>query len=161
MTLQRQSGDLLPPPSLNDPLPLYARRTADNSLVNTTLTPDGVLFIPNLRVSGVYELELHLIFRCATAGTTPGMKLDFSLPAGAVTSGTTFRFGTVAAARTGAAGAITGITCAVADGLLEIKGLLLMGATAGTAQFRAAQNAASATAVIVAQDSYLRLIPFS
>jgi len=45
--------------------------------------------------------------------------------------------------------------------MLEIKGLLLMGATAGTLNFRRAQNASSATALVVAQDSYLKLIPLS
>jgi hypothetical protein len=162
MTVRIPSGARLTPERINALAPLYARKTADQSIASSaTLTNDPVLLIPNLVAGAVYELWLHVLYRAAASGAIPGLKVDFVVPAGAAITGAAFdASGATGATASNAAvgnGAVGGIQAPTSNGLFREGGLLVMGATDGTLQFRWAQNTANASATTVASGSYLRL----
>jgi hypothetical protein len=61
-------------------VPLAAYRTSNSAQVkNTTLTPDPVLFVP-VAANAIYEFRCYL--NAASASTTSGMSMTFTVPAG-------------------------------------------------------------------------------
>jgi hypothetical protein len=161
MAITISSGMRLTPARLNALGPLIASKTADQSIASsTTLTNDSALLIPNLVANAVYEIRLHVLFRAAASGAIPGMKVDLTVPSGASITGSAFAGSGTLGACIGN-GAVGGIACATANGIFQEFGLLVMGASTGTLQFRWAQNTSSASATTVASGSYLLLTQVS
>lgn len=157
MTIAFPSGSRVTPVLMAQVIPLSARRISDQSLPSsTTLTNDNTLFLSGMVASAVYEMQLYVLFRAALSGSTPGMKVDFTLPSGASISDASFEVsGTTAIP--GANGAVGLINCATSNAVLKETGLLVMSGSTGTLQFRFAQQVSSASAVTIATGSYLKL----
>jgi hypothetical protein len=161
MAITISSGMRLPPARLNALGPLIARKTSDQSIASsTTLANDSALFLPNLVANAIYELRLHVLFRAAAGGAIPGMKVDFAVPSGASITGSAFQLSGSLGLCVGN-GAVGGIAAATANGIVQEFGLLVMGASTGTLNFRWAQNTSSASATTVASGSYLLLTQVS
>jgi hypothetical protein len=157
MSITIATGMSLTPARLNALAPLYARKTVDQSIASSTaLTNDSALLIPNLVAGAVYELWLHVLFRAAASGAIPGMKVDLTVPSGAAIAGSAFELTGTLGLCVGN-GAVGGIAAATSNAMFRESGLLVMGASAGTLQFRWAQNTSNASATTVASGSYLRL----
>lgn len=117
------------------PAPLFARRTSDAAYSSTTLASDAQLTLP-LAATYVYEFEGLIAFDGTTVDAD--LQLAFTIPAGAA-----IRWGVVNAVGTSIApSSITGSGVAVTDipvnttspgtdMSIYIKGLVVMGGTAG------------------------------
>lgn len=159
MSITIASGMRLTPARLNALFPVVVRKNADESRASTTtLTADSALLLPNLVANAVYQVVLVALIRSAASGATPGMKTDFTLPAGASMAAGTFLYTLPAVnyATTGANGSVLGISLPAVAGPFRVDALLVMGGAAGTLAFRWAQNTSSATASVVATGSWLR-----
>jgi hypothetical protein len=156
MAITISSGMRLTPARLNALFPVVVQKLSDESRASTTtLTADSTLLLPNLVAGSTWEFELMLLWRSAAAGATPGMKVDFTLPAGATMVNPTFHQGSTLVP-TNANGVITGLVATTTNGALRLWGLLVQGATVGALTFRWAQNASSASTTTVAAGSWLR-----
>lgn len=137
--------------------PPTAYKTADEVVnASTTLQNDNHLAV-TVAANAFYEGELYIAY---TANASAGLKVDFTAPASAtmrcsaylvVVSGTTI-WGT-----SNALGSVTGITATGAQLPYTNKFTLETSSTAGTLQFRWAQNASHASDLTVHKGSYLRL----
>lgn len=137
--------------------PLFARKTSNQAITSSaSLTNDTALLIPNLVANAVYRVELSVQYFSAASGTTPGLQVDFTLPAAADVGFMSYELtGQLGRALTN--GAVTGITATTSISFLKMDGLLVMSATAGPLQFRWAQNVSSGSHTTVASGSYLLL----
>jgi hypothetical protein len=145
--------------------PLFVRKTVNETINNTTtLNSDDVLLLAPA-VSTVYSLEGFIIY---TSNTTPDFKFGFSFPTGAslswsgfgldvnATAGHAELAANVAARLTSDSTFNYGGSDAFVCGL-NVKGLLIMGSTAGNLTARWAQVTANASDTTVYRDSWLRL----
>ncbi|MEU6635700.1 hypothetical protein [Streptomyces rochei] len=128
----------------------FARKTADESVASsTTLQNDQHLKLP-VAANAVYSLFLMCVF---SGGTTGDLKCDWAVPSGAV-----LRWSD----QTGVSGLHSDVdvwnapsgTTQVA---FQIWATVVTSSTAGTVQFRWAQNTSDATATIVRTNSSLQL----
>ena len=134
-------------------VPQCPRKTADESLIsNATLQNDDHLFV-TLVANGIYRHFLNLTYQ---SNSTPAFSMDFTLPASATMvgnlfgcggSGAAFQWGTMGTSLVGAAG--TGGNTG-----LQIHGMIIVGATAGTARVRWAQSVSNATTTYVRSGSF-------
>lgn len=136
---------------------IIAHKTADQSLnSSTTFQNDSVLAWP-VAANAKYRFELYALVKASNA-TNGGLKVQFTIPASADITNTTFRFnGTNSGTATNANGGVSGLALTTTNVLFEENGLLITGATAGTFQFQWAQNASSANNSTVSSGSFLRL----
>lgn len=143
---------------------LYVRKTADESVTNSTALQDDNHLSLSVNASTTYEVTAALIYDGDTAGdikvgwTAPASAtLDWTLDAmSPATTGTAgqvnLSHATVSETLSGGARGTGAANRAVAlpHGLLQVAG------TSGTLQLRWAQNTSSATATTVWTHSYLR-----
>jgi hypothetical protein len=142
--------------------PLYVRKTADESLANsTTLQDDDHLFV-SVVANAVYSVQGWILF---TAGNVGDFKMGWSAPTGA-----TFNWNAGGSVNTnlqatffdvqdvgntdsvgGNIGSTTRTQTATPHGLLKVS------STAGTFKFRWAQNTSEGTSLTVLTDSALML----
>lgn len=167
MTIVISSGMRLTPARLNALAPVIVRKTADQSVSNSTaLTSDSALSMA-VAANSEYDVEVKLVYEAPTAND---IKVAFTFPTGAAmpwgvlsvvagATGTTgdlqpFAFGSPspdAAFNLGGGGAGNQL-------LALIKGTLIVGSTAGALQFRFAQvTAGSGTSAIVKAGTTMRL----
>jgi hypothetical protein len=136
---------------------LFARKSADETVNNSaTYQADDHLVVAGA-ASITYAVVLNMI---VNSGTTPDIKVRFTLPAGATATNWSVHLtqsgatATIASMTTG-----SGVgTAAVDEGLLFL-GLIIMSTTAGNIQVDWAQNTANASNTIVRSNSYLLLQP--
>jgi hypothetical protein len=148
---------------------LFARKTADQAVSNTTLTNDTHLTFSVL-ANGVYTVEGYLLYQGA-ADPAGGLKVDFSGPSGATMRWT--NFGT----NQGTASPNTLLTYNVVSETISPgsprtmgtngtggtimsaspRGILTVSSTAGTFVLRFAQGTSNATATSLMTGSWLRL----
>lgn len=144
----------------------FAKRTSNSTAVNnsTALVSDSQLLVTPA-ISQVFTLDGLIMF---TSGTTPDFKMAFSFPAGATlswagagvdvtgSSGSGDMVGNAAARlaadSTFAYGGGAAFVCSI-----HLKGLFIMGSTAGNLTLRWAQFVANASNTIVLQDSWIRV----
>jgi len=136
-------------PEPTAPAPLFARRTADLAYSSTTLTSDAQLVVP-LAINYVYEFEGLIAFDGTTADAD--LQIAFTVPAGA-----SIRWGIVNAVGASIApSSITGSGTAAtdipvntsspgSDMSIYVKGLVVMGGTAGNLTLQAATTTAGKT----------------
>jgi hypothetical protein len=151
------AGDEPTAEQLNRLEPTWALKISDEIVNNSAaLQPDDVLF-GAVAASAGYLLRVHLVQQ---SGATPGFKLDITLPAGATwypgkflcgSSVANQQFGVMATA------AISGITGAAANSIVDFEAAFVTSTTAGTAQLRWAQNTANVSDTIVRAGSWLHL----
>ena len=156
---------------LQDLVPLYARKTADESVTSsTTLQNDDELAV-TVSAGGIYTLDAFILF---TGNETGDFQCRFTFP-----SGSTLHFAAYAPAP-GDAGFNTGGSAgnveffarqnttsspsgviiysgSTAQVHLRLVGTLVVGSSAGTLQFQWAQNTSNGTATTVKAGSWLKL----
>jgi hypothetical protein len=151
------AGQILTAALLIAGVPIAVRKTADQTVNNSTvLVNDSELFWTP-PVSTTYQLRLVLYYN---SGTVPDIKAGWSLPAGA-----TLTWG---ALYVNTAGGLTVIgnlgagTLSIgglgAEANAEFHGILTMGSTAGNVQLQWAQDTANASNTIVRANSHGYLI---
>lgn len=138
-------------------LPLFARKTADQSLSTLTFTNDNALFV-SVASNVIYFYHLFTYIKANNA-SNGGMKVQFAAPAGADLSDAVFRWGgnTSPGAQTNAGGAVGALTLTTSNVFFEEQGLLVMGANSGTFQFQWAQNSGPTNSATVSAGSFLLL----
>jgi len=138
---------------------LFARRTADATYATNVLGNDGQLFVA-LLANDTYEFEAMIAYDGAT--TDADLQLAFAVPAGAairwgITGGNGVSVSPSSIAVSGTA--ITDIpvntTTSGNDVMIYVKGLVVMGGTAGNLQLQAATTTAAKTTVLLT-NSYLK-----
>ena len=140
-------------------LPLYARKTADESLVSsTTLQNDDHLFW-SVVANTIYELSLHVTYN---SGVTPDFKIGWTFPAGLTMTwayigvdlaGAIVNRGNLIQTSVLAQGGAAGVEIHLA-----VFGVVVVGGTAGTLRLQWAQNTSDAGSTIVRAGSYGRLL---
>ena len=154
-------GQVLSASDVNNWLvPSVAVKTADQSVTSsTTLVNDNELFLP-LAASVTYFVQFMIDYEGGTAAASD-LKFQWTLPAGSFMRYCYVNRGTgLGASVTMSTGTSTDISGTNGAGNLEgIAGFgtLVSGSTAGTLQFRWAQNTSSATSTIVHAQSCLML----
>jgi hypothetical protein len=145
--------------------PVYVRKTANESVTNsTTLQNDDELLL-SVEANATYEMRAFLIF---TAGTTGDLKYGWTAPAGATmdwnmggeesTIGVPTGMAYWAANSIGGTDVAAGMTVSSTVVIARPEGLLRVSGTAGTFQLQWAQGAADAgTATTVKTGSWLML----
>jgi len=139
---------------INELRPLFVRKTADETVNNsTTLQNDDQLAV-SVDANVTYWLSMRLIMN---SGVTPDFKMLFTFPAGLTmtlhnmepTPAISVPYDqTVTAAVSG-----TG-----ADATIQVEGLVLVSSTAGILQLQWAQNTLNASNTIVRANSTMRLV---
>lgn len=139
-------------------LPQGAVKTAPETVTSSTSLQSDDHLSCTIGTSGTWVINLNL---AVTANASGGFKYDFTLPAGAtgymVATGNT-TLGTTGVSATAGAGGTAAITVGI--GFL-IKLYVVSGGTAGTVQFRWAQNASFGTGTSLGQGSNLTSIRIS
>lgn len=144
---------------------LFARKTADQTVNNsTTLVDDTHLTVP-VAASAVYDVDGLLFYSAATAAD---LKMQFIAPTGAVFSWVLLAQGSGATAtsqfgspdftaRLQAANAVAGGINVGTKTTVPFRGVLVMSTTAGAFKLQWAQFVADATDTVVYTHSYLNL----
>jgi hypothetical protein len=138
-------------------LPLVAVKPTDQTVTSSTVVvSDTALFLPVLP-SSKYEIDLVMTWTGVASNATPGLKYDFTLPAGATFANFT--------SMGYAAGAFAfnienaGTPASYASGATTsnhlVRGLLVVGVTAGNFQLQWAQGISSATSTVMKANSFL------
>lgn len=139
----------------------YARKTVDESVTSSTVLQADDELRWAVVANAVYELDLDVIHN---NNGTPDTKIGWTVPAG-----TTMTWEIVGDDTAGGVVVTAGLTQAStvaiggigADARLSIRGIVVVGATAGTAQMTWAQNTSSASASTVRAGSAGRLTRIS
>ena len=131
----------------------FVAKAADQSVGNTTLTPDTDLTV-SVVANCTYVMELKGIFTAVSGG-------DIKLSWGTLPTGATFTWsGASSSSGTGSvfSGAVTDLwngSGASTQRSFWYSGLLITGANAGTLQFEFAQNTSNATATVMKIGSWM------
>lgn len=153
-------------------LPLFARKASDQSVTSsTTLVNDNDLLV-SVAASAVYELSLLLIGINAGGSSAGDLKYAFTQPTGSSCSyaqagphvnwppavATDFEIEWAArSADTGSPTTTTAIGLTTTAFGVHIKGILVVGANAGTFRLQWAQNSSNASSSTLKAGSYMRL----
>lgn len=147
--------------------PLFVRKTADETISNTTALQSDDALVLTPAINKVYTLEGLVLY---TSGATPDFKMGFTFPAAATLSWNGGGANVNASSGSGdyvsncanrlavdstfAFGGGGAFVCSI-----KLDGLIIMGGTAGSLTLRWAQNTAEASNTVVKFDSWLRLTP--
>lgn len=145
---------------LNAHLPLFVRKTSDETVNNATLQDDSQLTLA-MEASTVYEMRLRAI---VNSGTTPDIKFGWTYPAGTTMSVHIFEGTSPTSAATVLQGPFIqtdtlAFSTTGSDQIIIVEGLVIVSTTAGNLVTRWAQNAATGSDTTVKTNSYLRLTP--
>ncbi len=127
--------------------PVYARKTADETLSNSTVLQDDDELFVSVDASTTYEWELTLIYE---AGTTADYKWALTFPTGSTCSwannepdtGLAYLPLGFSSYTSGAATGLGGAGIGSGRGMI-VSGNLVVGVTAGTFKYQWAQNTAT------------------
>jgi hypothetical protein len=139
--------------------PLFARKTANQTVNNsTTLVNDNELLV-SIEANTTYEMLLHVRY---DSSTVADMKINLTLPSGCNTPHMMFLGGGTGSAVQHAAAASPSFSTVDGQGVgtataFDYVGTLVNGSNAGTVRFQFAQNTAEATNTTVQAGSTLRL----
>ena len=158
---QWAAGDVLAAADMNAwTVPLYLYKTASTSRAsNTTLTADRHLIVP-MAANAMYDLVGLIDYE---ADATGDLKYQFTLPAAATMNYAWIGF-TAADAMTDNAGNVAATVTTVGGGGAgvargnTITGSIVTSSTAGNLGLNWAQSSSVATATILHQYSYLKLV---
>lgn len=147
---------------LTSMLPVFAYKTADESVTSSTALQNDDELFASLPANSTWSMTSYIQTNGANTGTGD-IKIDFSVPAGATLKYTSFGTTTSSPAiqyeatvnSAGTARAV-GTNGASPDMGMAMQALVTIGSTAGTVQFRWAQNTSTATATIVRAGSHLK-----
>lgn len=139
---------------INELRPLFVRKTADETVNNsTTLQNDDQLALA-VEANVTYWLSMRLLM---SSGATPDFKMLFTFP-----SGLTMKLHNVEPTPTISVPydqtTVAAVSGTGADATIQVEGLVVVSSTAGTLQLQWAQNTLNASNTIVRADSTMRLI---
>lgn len=136
--------------------PTVFKASTEGRTSNTTFTNDAELFCA-VEANSTYSLFLSTNYSAIAAA---GLKVNFSLPAGAaIDAGTFWHMQSGVASMDFHTGSVVGITPNNSSAKpFLMTGRLTVGATAGTCQFQFAQQTSSASTTFIYAGSYLQLI---
>lgn len=141
------------------PAPLFARRTADIAYNSNALANDAQLLLA-LAVSNIYEFEAMIAYDGTTSADD--LQIAFTVPAGAsirwgVTggNGVSVSPSSIDASGTAISDIPVNTTTPGNDVMIMVKGLVVMGATAGNLQLRVATTTVGKT-VRLLTNSYIK-----
>ena len=163
---QWAAGDVLAAADMNSwTVPVYTYKTASTSrATNTTLTADPHLIAP-MAANAMYDLSGLLDYE---ADVTGDFKFQFTLPAGATMNFNWVGFSSSDAFTNNAQNVAATVATAGGGGAgsansrgINLMGNIIMSSTAGNLGINWAQVVSSATATIVHQYSYLKLVRVS
>jgi hypothetical protein len=167
MSIALASGMRITPPRINALIPLYAVKTADESIsANTAAQDDDHLFV-TVEAGARYRLMMTLLI----GGTSniPDLRAVFAMPAGStlsagglgLTAGDVLNVGALSAQTASPVGPyIFGTpTSGVITAL--IPGDLAVGATGGTCRLQWSQQTSNAAATVLKAGSWLELRRYS
>lgn len=143
---------------IDDLAPRYAYKTGDETIIsNSTLQNDDHLFL-TVAASTRYEFQLYMAYN---SGTTPDLKIGWTVPTGTTNTYTIDYFDTSAVRQAGQSTTVLTAGFAVggfgADLYARFEGVLSVSTTAGTFQIQWAQNTLTASNSTVRAGSFLRL----
>jgi hypothetical protein len=152
------AGDNPTAAEFNDLVPRYAYKTSDETIIsNSTLQNDDFLAL-TVAASTKYEFELYMAYN---TGTTPDLKIGWTLPTGATNAYHVDYFDTAAASQKGQSSTVPTTGFAVggfgSDLYAVFAGTISVSTTAGTMQIQWAQNTLTASNSTVRAGSFLRL----
>lgn len=152
------AGDLPTAGELNDGVPRIVYKSVDETIIsNSTMQNDDELLL-TVAASTKYEFELYMAYN---SGTTPDLKIGWTLPTGATNLWHVDYFDTAAAAQKGQSSTVPTTGFAVggfgSDLYAVFAGTLNISTTAGTMQVQWAQNTLTASNSTVRAGSFLRL----
>ena len=154
---QKAAGDEPSADDWNLFIPTWSLKTSDETVNNSaTLQNDDALF-GAVAASATYLLRCHIV---QNSGATPGFKLSVSLPSGATWYPGKFICGSAVANQqfgVMSTAAISGITGAAANSVVDFEAAIVISTTAGSAQLQWAQNTANGSDTIVRAGSWLHL----
>jgi len=139
------------------------RKTTDEGVASSITVQDDDALALSIGANEVWEFEAYVIVTAATS--TPDFKFDFTTPSGATINWTAaFVDGTSAAVQSGLVEASAtsrsfDVTGAAID-IMLVKGIVVNSTTAGTLQFRFAQNTSDANAITVKANSFIKGMKF-
>lgn len=151
------------PDQLNMLIPIFARKTADESLPSSTTLQDDDQLAVAVDANATYWVQTFISYEAATAGD---LKIGWSAPAGAEFpwnfAGLTSTAATAGDAVYSAVNTLSGTDTAGGIGagaalVARPSGILVISSTPGTFTFRWAQGTSSATPTIVKAGSGLLL----
>jgi hypothetical protein len=152
------SGNGLSAATANSLVPLLVRKTALETVNNsTTLQNDDEIFWTPA-TSAVYQLELVVMYN---SGTIPDLKLAFTVPTGAALTWAALYVDPSSGSMTVSANLTTGVLAiggTAGDVHCLVQGVLVMSTTAGNLQLQWAQNTANASNSNVLAGSHGRLV---
>ncbi len=128
-----------------------ARRATDLTVNNSTALVDGLTVAVSANRSYAFRALLHV-----NSGVTPGYKIGFTVPASA-TGGYVTADAAAGVSTTDIAATTTG-TGSVTSRIMDVRGFVTVGATAGNLVLRFAQNTADPTDSKLLAGSYLQLV---
>lgn len=134
-----------------------ARKTADETINNTSVFQDDDELFVSLEANVVYLARVHIVYN---SGATPDFKYAFTLPSGTTAPMWSFQGITTVSAFTygvASSGGVSGLGGTGADQPVDAFGVVITGSTAGTMQLQWAQETANASNTIVRAGSYLEL----
>lgn len=149
------AGQAVTADQLNQLIPIVVAKPLDETVNNSAALQDDDDLVLPVEASANYLVEIEIVY---SSGTTPDLKTTLTVP-----SGTTGTLNVIAAgASVAGAGPVTLTGTVVFDGNAasawgRLFGEVNVGSTAGSIQFRWAQNTANASNTIVRAGSFMRL----
>jgi hypothetical protein len=154
---------------INQALPLFAYATATTTRTSTTTMADGTGVVVALEADSIYIWDGFLAFN---AGATGDARFAWTVPASttglwalnsALSTGSTGGVGTLQGSRIDGYGDANFLTAGGNDtggGLMAVRpaGYIDTAGTAGNFQLRLAQNASSATSLVLQIGSWIRAV---
>jgi hypothetical protein len=149
------SGEILTADALNQSLPKFARKTADETVNNSATFQNDDHLALTVVASATYVFRHHWVFN---SGATPDLKSQFTVP-----SGTTMAYWTQSSSSIHAASGLTEASSVIYDGdgsdiTVWTVGYIVTSSTAGTVQWQWAQSTANASNTIVRKGSILEFV---
>jgi hypothetical protein len=167
MTANFTAGGVLLASALTDALnvhkPLYIQKTADESVISTTVLHDDAELVLTLEANVTYELQCHIL---VDSNTTADFNSSFSGPAGYTSVWMTDGLATSVAGQEGIISRQsrvqgdswpTGGSGASTYGVHRPCGYVTTAGTAGAFRFRWAQNTSTAVNTFVRAGSWMML----
>jgi hypothetical protein len=139
---------------INQLITLFARKTADETVNNSAVLQNDDHLLLTLAANATYSHFLNLTYQ---SNSTPALQIDFTLPSGASMIGNTFACGGSGASFQHGVMPSTSLIGAAGTGGntgLRVWGLIVVGATSGTARLQWAQSVANASNTIVRNGSF-------
>jgi hypothetical protein len=138
-------------------VPLAIVKPSDQSVTSSTVLVNDTSLVLAVAANRTYEIDLYMVWTGVASNATPGLKYDFTLPAGATFNNFT-SMGYAAGAfafNIESAGTPTSYASGATTSTHLVRGLLVVSGTAGNFQLQWAQGNSSVTSATMKAGSFL------